>query len=128
MKSNNLGGCFPNIMRFAILIIALVWMFFSCTPRANKDTPVVVSDTIVVIDTIVESTAVKSLEMALVGRDSMIRNWKDSALLYKSRIRMQDFKNSYALNQIQFYSNLCDQKPSNKKFLHGWVKRALSNR
>lgn len=31
----------------------------------------------------------------------------------------------YKLARVKFYLNLCDKKPSQKKFEHAWIKRAI---
>ena len=31
----------------------------------------------------------------------------------------------YRLNRVKFYSKLVDKKPSQAKFLNGWIKRAI---
>ncbi len=40
---------------------------------------------------------------------------------------VDNFKKSFALAKIEHYADICKRKPSNKKFLLGWINRTLSD-
>lgn len=83
-----------------ILFISILFLSVSCHPNPK---PIIntIPSTIVVCD---------SVNYYKHQNDSL----KTSLFLYK-----------YRVEQVKFYINLCEKKPSQKVFLLGWVKRAV---
>ncbi len=43
------------------------------------------------------------------------------------KMTYEDQNNAFTLEKIKYYIKICDNKPSNKKFFFGWIKRAMRN-
>ena len=49
----------------------------------------------------------------------------DSLIHITDSLKSEVFLSKYKLKQVQFYIDLCNKKPSQKKFFFGWVTRAV---
>jgi len=112
----------------ASTVILFVSLMISCRFIPLSTAHPSIHDTIMVKVSVPDSAAIKSLELAVYERDIKIQALNDSIYFYKMRTQKQDYKNAFALNQIEFYVSICNSRPVNKKYFFGWVKRALSNR
>ncbi|MBC7350415.1 MAG: glycoside hydrolase family 108 protein [Candidatus Aminicenantes bacterium] len=52
----------------------------------------------------------------------------DNALVGKNNnIMLQLICNNYLLYRVKLYSDICDARPSSRKFLRGWIKQRIVN-
>lgn len=54
---------------------------------------------------------------------------QDSLKLYQLKndtLKTQLFLSNYKIEKVRFYLNICLKKPSNDKFLKGWIRRAIN--
>lgn len=130
MKNNTSSRNGRKYILWPFIIFSIVMFFVSLliSCRLIPLSPVPLHDTILVNVPVPDSASIKSLEFAISERDLKIQDLTDSIFFYKNHIRKQDYKNAFALNQIDFYVSICNTRPVNKKYFFGWVKRALSNR
>lgn len=59
--------------------------------------------------------------------NTLLKDSIDSLKSMNTKIAAESFVANYKLNRIKYYINLVDKKPSQTKFLKGWIKRVLNN-
>lgn len=107
-----------------IIILGLYFRSEHPTPFNVKNT---IHDTVFVYDTIPDISQIEILTCMVGLKEDEIRLLKDSVLYYKNRRFASDENNRAALIQIREYVKICQNKPENKKFLLGWIIRALKS-
>lgn len=50
----------------------------------------------------------------------------DSLIFYRDTILYDNYINARRIEKIKYYINICEKKPTNKKYFFGWIKRAVS--
>lgn len=107
-----------------IIILGLYFKTEQSTPLNVENT---IHDTVFVHDTIPDTSQIEILTCMVGLKEDEIRLLKDSILYYKNRRMAVDENNRAALIQIREYVKICQNKPENKKFLLGWIIRALKS-
>jgi hypothetical protein len=134
MNSTNEKKAITIILRvifIAFMLMMLACMVFGCR-QANARRTVMVPDTVYVHDTVMDTTNISILNGLLSNRigkieqlTAMNRMLMDSVAIYRRR-RAYDDDNRAALIQIREYNALCRKNPTLKKYLSGWINRALA--
>lgn len=129
MKQNNVGIG----LLWAIAIVLVVGLGISIYKRDREK----VSSETKKIDTIVKLDTSKTVKVVLdssvfIYVINKVDSLNDSILLYKKQvdslqkvIRYSDYRNGRIVTKIQYYIDITDQRPKNKTFFFGWVKRAM---
>jgi hypothetical protein len=110
---------------FFILIFIVCWLCLTLMSCKNSK-PIYTShiDTMYIRDTqyhkiyYVDSLVLKSIY------DSIVK-LEDSIIVLNNRIKYADYRNGRIVTKIQYYIDITDQRPKNKTFFFGWVKRAM---
>jgi hypothetical protein len=111
-----------------LLILFVLFSAFSCKhPKALDQAFNVSSDTNVIIrmDTIKlkqETTRQQKICDSLVIR---INKGIDSLKRENDSLKVKLFLANYKVEKVHFYIKICMNKPSQDKFLKGWVRRAI---
>ena len=58
--------------------------------------------------------------------DTVYFNRIDTVLFVDSVIKLNDYMNSRRIEKIRYYIKICENNPSQKKFLFGWIRRTLN--
>lgn len=85
------------------IVVLALFILSSCNPSKVENQIVVVHDT-------VYAARAVNCDSLLTANDSI-----DKAL----------FKAAFAIERVRYYMACVDRKPSNIKYLKGWVKRAI---
>jgi|GEM_PF-3062950 len=115
-------------MRKTLGVIVISIFIFGC--QANRQS----SDCSLYIDSIIKISnrygdtlryvTIEAIHEANISRDS-IRILKDSIVKLNTQIKYADYRSGRIVTKIQYYIDITDQRPANKNFFFGWVKRAM---
>ena len=108
-----------------IALIVLIGIYFRAVHPTQSSRDIVIHDTVFVHDTVPNSSQIEILTYMVGLKEDEIILLKDSVLYYKNRRLASDENNRAALIQIRDYVKICQRKQENKKFLLGWMVRAL---
>lgn len=76
----------------------------------------------------INSTVIRDtikIEVPIIVHDTIRDTVRDTVRIESNKLSFEDYNNRYILAQIRRYVELCDKRPANRKFEHGWIKRAL---
>lgn len=100
--------------KFLLILFAL---FASCTTVRTLEVEVPVYDTIYM--EVQDVDRVAELE-------ADVRYWRDSVYYLNSTIPLDIYLNARKIEKIKYYISITENRPANRKFFYGWIKRTIS--
>ena len=55
-----------------------------------------------------------------------VRFWRDSVYTLNSTTPVDVYFNARKIEKIKYYISITENRPANKKFFYGWIKRTMS--
>lgn len=111
-----------------LIVIFSIWAVFLtlafCAPKVVKEEP----KTEIKPMTIELGQRVFDCDSALNARDMKVAELRDSIIKIKvssDSLKTKLFLSNYKIEKVRFYLSICKRKPTNDKFLKGWISRAI---
>lgn len=102
-------------MKHLLLIISI--LLFSCTSIKVVEVEVPVYDTVYIDTSDIDRVATLEAD---------VRFWRDSVYAINSTIPIDVYFNARKIEKIKYYISITENRPTNKKFFYGWIKRTMA--
>lgn len=109
-----------NPVKYLVMIL-MVFSLFSCKPNVDS-MPVKKTDTVYVTKNIIKTDTVFIENKS----DLVLKNKYDSLNAINKNLGSQLLQKKLIIENAKYYLNIANKKPSQVKFLRGWMNRALS--
>ncbi len=99
------------------LLLILVIALASCNSVKTVEIEVPVYDTVYL--------EIEDVDKVLV-LEADVRYWRDSVYHLNSTIPLDVYFNARKIEKIKYYISITENRPANKKFFYGWIKRTMT--
>lgn len=105
------------------LFICLIFALFlvNCSYTKNNK---IKENTSLIQDSLVNKIYSDSIEIFKLKQE--VKFWKDSVETLDSTINYEDYINARRIEKIKYYIKICENRPTNKKYFFGWIKRTIT--
>lgn len=111
-----------NLLLFIFAVVSCCFILGSCCSN-RLPTQTIQKDTIVIVHT---DTLYKEDKIKIDSLVKCLKQAQDSICFYRDSIKYNDYINARRIQKVKYYLNICEKKPSNKKFFYGWIKRTMT--
>lgn len=101
-------------MKYLLLILSVI--FVSCTAVKTVEVEKIIHDTLY-FET-VDHDRVAELE-------ADVCYWRDSVYYLNSTIPIDVYFNARKIEKIKYYISITENRPANRKFFYGWIRRTI---
>lgn len=99
------------------LLVFITILLVSCTTIKKNEVDKIDRDTVYI--EVQDVDRVRELE-------ADVRYWRDSVYHLNSTIPLDVYFNARKIEKIKYYISITENRPANKKFFYGWIKRTMS--